>query len=169
VFRVAGPLNAAFGILQRDNRFKVVTAPSLTTRPGVVATFASGAQVPVLGALTVPQQGGQPIQQIEYRDSGVILKVKATMAGHRIRLEVDQEISTFTRTDTGVVGSPTLQRRATSNAVTVESGELVALAGLTQDRSEAVRAGLLGGWLGTRRKEQATGEVVVFLQASVDP
>lgn len=166
VFRLeTGGLSAAIDVLSRDNRFQVITAPSLMTRPGVEAVFTSGSQVPVLGAVTAPQLGAA-VQTIEYRDSGVILKVTAHNAGGLIRLEILQEISNFVRTETGVQGSPTLQRRAITNSVTVRPGEVIALAGLVQERDETSKSGLFGGWLGSRRKETQKGEIVVFLQAS---
>ncbi|MGK3466716.1 hypothetical protein ACSLOT_27915, partial [Escherichia coli] len=44
---------------------------------------------------------------VTYRDSGVIFKVKPVITSSRISLNVNQQLSNFVKTDTGVNDSPT--------------------------------------------------------------
>lgn len=48
----------------------------------------------------------QAIQSVEYRSAGVILSVTPQIFDAGIDLHVDQQISDFVRTETGVNGSP---------------------------------------------------------------
>jgi type II secretory pathway component GspD/PulD (secretin) len=158
-------LAAVFGVLSTDNRFRAVTSPSLLVRSGAEATLASGSQVPVLGAVTYPGDGGQPVQSVEYRDSGVVLRVRPVVHGETIDLDISQELSSFVRTDTGVNGSPTLNRRALTNRLTLRSGEIVVLGGLTERRHETSRDGPLP-FLGSRSRSVRDVEVIVVLQVT---
>lgn len=159
-------VDAVVSALNSDNRFRVVTSPSLRTRSGAQATLTSGSQVPVLGAVTYEGAAAQPVQSVEYRDSGVILKVRPIVHRDVIDLDVSQEISSFAKTDTGVNGSPTLNKRSLDNQLSMQSGDVVVIGGLTQDSNTVAHSGLLKGFLGTRTKETARTEVLLVLQVT---
>ena len=159
-------VGAVFGVLAGDSRFRAVTSPSLLVRSGSEATLTSGSQVPVLGSVSYPGEGGAPVQSVEYRDSGVVLRVKPMVHGETIDLDIAQELSSFVRTETGVNSTPTLNRRALTNRLTVRSGEIVVLGGLKESRSEAANSGLLRGWLGSRSRATRDTEIIVVLQAN---
>ncbi|MBB3345958.1 type II secretion system protein GspD [Sphingomonas sp. BK069] len=162
-----GNVDAVVSALNSDNRFKVVTSPSVRARSGTEAVLNSGSQVPVLGAVSYQgQNGSTPVQSIEYRDSGVILKVRPTLHRDVIDLDVDQEISSFARTTTGVNASPTLNRRSLTNSLSLRSGELVVMGGLTEDSETATHSGLFKGLIGSRSRSAARTEVLLVLQVT---
>jgi type II secretory pathway component GspD/PulD (secretin) len=159
-----GNVSAVLGRLAGDSRFRAVTSPSLLVRSGSEATLTSGSQVPVLGAVSFPGEGGTPVQSVEYRDSGVVLRVRPTVHGEAIDLDISQELSSFVRTETGVNTSPTLNRRALTNRLTLTSGEIVVLGGLRESVKDASRSGPLP-FLGSRSRSSRETEVIVVLQA----
>jgi general secretion pathway protein D len=82
------------------------------------------------------------VQGIEYRSSGVILSLTPTCFQESIDLNVDQQISDFAATSTGVSASPTLTKRSLSTSIRVSDGELVLFGGLTSAKSVASTSGL---------------------------
>ena len=101
-----GSLDALYELFRTDSRFHVVSSPRLRVSNGAKAAFSVGAEVPVLGQ--VSYSDNKPVQSIEYRSSGVILSVQPEIRQDLIELNIDQQISNFAKTETGVNNSPTL-------------------------------------------------------------
>lgn len=137
-------IQAAFSALDSDSRFKLISAPSLRVKDGTQAVFSVGAEVPVLGAVTTPQSG-QAVQSVEYRSSGTILDIKPTIREEGIELVVNQQLSGFVQTTTGVNNSPTLTKRELKSTVTAKDGDLILMGGLDETRSSQTASGL--SWL----------------------
>ena len=70
------------------------------------------------------------LQTIQYRSTGVILKVKPIIFAGRVELEVQQEVSSAGSTSTGVNVSPTFSTRKVETKVSIRDGATVALGGL---------------------------------------
>lgn len=162
----SGTIDAAISALSSDSRFKAISTPRMRVRSGAQAHLTVGQDVPTLGAVSFPQGGGQVVQSVEYRSSGVILGITPQVREAGIDLQVDQQISDFVKTDTGVNGSPTLTKRSFSTDVTVADGELVVLGGLTQDKSSEARSGLsfLPSFLHSSRLSGTRTELLLLLQ-----
>lgn len=159
-----GGFSAALSALSSDNRFKVVSSPHVLARSGTESVLVSGSQVPILGAVSVPAQGQQSFQSIEYRDSGVTLRVKPSVYERSIDLDITQELSSFVRTTNGVNGSPTLNKRSLSNHLTTKAGEIFLLGGLVTERVSRAREGLFGGLIGSRSSENEKTEILMLIQ-----
>lgn len=164
-FRSAG-IEAALSALSSDSRFKALSTPRVRTKSGQQAQLVVGQDVPTLGAVTVPQQGGQAVQSVEYRSSGVILTLAPTVRESYVEVRVDQQISDFARTETGVNNSPTLTKRSLTTTVTVENGELIVLGGLTQLKISDTRSGLpfLPAFMRSSGGSETKTEVLLLLQ-----
>ncbi len=161
-------IDAAFSALAGDSRFKAVSTPRVRVKSGSQARLTVGADVPTLGAVSYPQGGGQPIQSVEYRSSGVILGLMPLVRESGIDLTVDQQISDFVKTETGVNNSPTLTKRALTTTVTVGDGELIVLGGLTQDKNTESTSGLsfLPKFMRSNSSSDSRTEVLLLLQVS---
>lgn len=162
----SGTIDAAISALSSDSRFKAISTPRMRVRSGAQAHLTVGQDVPTLGAVSFPQGGGQVVQSVEYRSSGVILGITPQVREASIDLQVDQQISDFVKTDTGVNGSPTLTKRSFTTDVTVADGELVVLGGLTQDKKNEARSGLsfLPKFLQSSRLSDTRTELLLLLQ-----
>jgi type II secretory pathway component GspD/PulD (secretin) len=158
-------LDAVYSLLDQDSRFKVISSPSLRVRSGGTGTFSVGQDVPVLGAISYPSSG-QAVQSIEYRSSGVIFNIQPTVRESVIDLDIDQQISDFVATTTGVNNSPTLTKRDLKTSISVNDGDLIVLGGLAENKDSDSRDGpsFLPHFLQTTGKDQSQSEIFLVLQ-----
>ncbi|WP_334054532.1 type II secretion system protein GspD, partial [Pasteurella multocida] len=129
----AGNLDAMIELFRTDSRFHVVSSPTLRVKSGSRGNFSVGSDVPILGSVKYDKDG-RAVQSIEYRSSGVIFEIVPTVKNGAIDLKIQQQLSNFVKTDTGVNNSPTLIKRDLVTDVTVKSGDVVVLGGLAQNK-----------------------------------
>lgn len=161
-------IDSAFSALSGDTRFKVISTPSLRVKSGAQARLTVGQDVPTLGAVTYSQSAGQPVQSVEYRPSGVILDLQPTVRESTVDMTIDQQISDFAKTETGVNSSPTLTKRQLTTTVSIGSGELVLIGGLTQNKNTDTHSGLpfLPQLLHSKSSSTSRTEILLMLQVS---
>ena len=94
------------------------------------------------------QNSNTPVQSIQYRSSGVIFEIQPTVKGNSIDLKIQQQLSNFVKTETGVNNTPTLIKRDLVTDVTVKNGEVIVLGGLAQDKDNKTETGLSFSTLG---------------------
>jgi general secretion pathway protein D len=158
-------LDAVYSALSQDSRFKVVSSPSLRIRSGSNGTFSVGQDVPVLGAVSYPSNGNA-VQSVEYRSSGVLFNIMPTVREGVIDLNIDQQLSNFIATTTGVNNSPTLIKRALKTSVGMQDGDLIVLGGLTENKESASRDGLsfLPKFFSSKGSDTSKSEILLVLQ-----
>lgn len=161
-----GGVSAVLSAVRTDGRFQVVAEPSLSALSGATASINSGSQVPTIGEVTYTENGA-PIRSVVYRDSGVSLTVSPTVRRGEIELSVLQERSTFSRTETGVNDTPTLNKSSASSTVAIAPGETIAIAGLDERSDNSTRDGFLGGLLGSRQRDTGTSQLLLLVQADL--
>lgn len=160
-----GSLDALYELFRTDSRFHVVSSPRLRVSNGAQASFSVGSEVPVLGQ--VSYSDNKPIQSIEYRSSGVILSVKPQIRQDLIELTIDQQISNFAKTETGVNNSPTLIKRQVNTQVSVADGDIILLGGLAENKVSEAETGfsfLPKDWFTGSSDEQSKTDILVMLQ-----
>ena len=157
-----GQFALVLSALDADSRFKTITRPSVRVRSGSQAKFTVGQSVPVLGSVTL-NSTGSPTQSINYQSSGDIMTVTPDVHSSVIDLDITQEISSFVATTTGVNGSPTLMNRSVVSSLSVKSGEMVVIAGLTVATTNHTGNKLFGFNLAHEDDNNDT-EIVVLLQ-----
>lgn len=157
-------IDALYSALASDDRFKVVTAPSVRVRSGASARFAVGSETPVLDKVTFDQLG-KPIQSVAYKPSGVIFDLKPEIRGQVADLQIFQQISQFVPTTTGVDSSPTLIKRELQTSVSAAADDVIVIGGLDEDRSSASNSGqsFLPRWLWNEREENQRTEIMLVL------
>ncbi|CAG0973552.1 Secretin OutD [Rhodocyclaceae bacterium] len=159
-----GSITLIASALAKDDRFKVVSKPQVRVRSGGAARFSVGAVTPVATG-AVLDRNGNPIQQIEYRPSGIVLTAKPKVRPGGVELDVTQEISSYVQTTTGVNATPTLNQRLVDTSLTLQPGEVVILAGLDQKQESGHedRVPLLN-WAFGQGKETRKTELIMFLE-----
>jgi general secretion pathway protein D len=159
-------LDSVYAMLANDSRFKVMSSPSMRIRSGASGKFSVGQDVPILGSVSYPTGAGQAVQSVEYRTSGVIFDIAPTVREGVIDLSIDQQLSNFITTTTGVNNSPTLTKRALKTSVGVQDGDLIVLGGLTETKESNGRDGLsfLPKFLHSSSKENSKSEILLVLQ-----
>ncbi|PLY44078.1 type II secretory pathway protein [Janthinobacterium sp. ROICE36] len=163
-----GSIDAVLSAFRGDSRFKAVSTPSLRVVSGHRAQLQVGQEVPTLGSVSYAQGSSAPIQSVEYRSSGVIFGLIPTVRDGVVQLVVDQQISDFSRTETGVNNSPTLTKRGLSTTVNMADGELIVLGGLAQDKATASDSGqsFLPKFMRSRAGSNSRTEVILMLQVT---
>ncbi|QBY41885.1 type II secretion system protein GspD [Arsenophonus nasoniae] len=163
-----GNLDAMIELFRTDSRFHVVSSPTLRVKSGSKGNFSVGSDVPVLSSVTY--QDGRPVQSVEYRSSGVIFDIQPTIKSQAIDLKIQQQLSNFVKTDTGVNQSPTLIKRDIVTDVTVKSGDVIVLGGLAENKLEEGGTGfsfLPKGFLSGKSTSRTKTDIVVLLQVKV--
>lgn len=158
-------LDAVYSVISQDSRFKVMSSPSLRIRSGAEGSFSVGQDVPVLGAVSY-SSNGMAVQSVTYRSSGVLFNVAPVVREGVIDLAIDQQLSNFAATTTGVNGSPTLTKRALKTSVGMQDGDLIVLGGLTENKESGTRDGptFLPRFLHSNGRENSRLEILLVLQ-----
>lgn len=160
-----GDWSAVLSALSTDSRFKVVSSPSARVRSGARARFVVGQDVPILGALSYPDGAGQAVQSVEYRSSGTIFEIEPEVRDRGIDLQINQQLSDFVETSTGVNGSPTLIKRELSTSITALDGDTILLGGLTDSKDNAAASGLpfLPSFMRSKSGDSVRTEILLVL------
>jgi len=156
---------------------KVLSTPSVVVLDNQTATLQVGDQVPVATAsATVLTGTGAPVvNTIDYRNTGVILRVVPRInANGNVLLDVEQEISNVAAGSAGSL-TPTVSQRRVKSSIAVASGQTVLLAGLISERQENSRSGIplvdqlgeLGKLIGSNNKSAQRTELIIFIRPQI--
>jgi len=175
----AGTVAAALNALEERTNVNVVSAPKVLVLNNQTAALQVGDQVPIL---TQQQQstvnGTAPIvNSVEYRDTGVILKVTPRVnAGGVVLLDIAQEVSAVSSRSVSGTSSPVISTRRVSTSIVAHDGQVIALGGLFRDSQSFGKNGLpilsripvLGSLLfGRTANTQDRTELIVILKPHV--
>ena len=163
--------------LATNNQVSILSNPRVMVRNGQEASIDVGTEVPILTSQSTTEgtgTGGNPaiLQQIQYRKTGVLLKVKPTIyAGRRVDLDVAQEVSEAQRNTTSSISSPQILNRKINTSLSLKDGGSVLLGGLvSNNRSQSNRGipilkdvPLLGGLFRADNLSQNRTELVVLI------
>lgn len=155
--------------LASDGRFKQVSSPTAWVDDNDKANISFGDDVPTISGTSL-DKNGNPIQQVTYQSSGVLLDVTPRVLGSgKINITLDGSVSSFSPTTTGVSGSPTRTKRQVQTTVTVDDGELLVIGGLNSDKAADNSNGfsfLPKAWAAHSRSRSNT-DLVLILSATV--
>lgn len=162
-------VNAYWSALNGDDRFKLLSEPSLRIKSNTTASLTVGNDVPTLGSVTY--QDGQPVQSVTYRSSGIIFEITPEVLDGVINLSVRQELSNFAETTSGVNNSPTLVKREIKTNISATNAELIVLGGLIENKNTASTAGLsfLPAFLSAKSNSNDKTEIVLSLYIELLP
>lgn len=172
---VAATLNA----LATVTDVTVLSAPKLMVLNNHTATIEVGQEVPIStgSAVSTITSNAPIVNSIEYRDTGIILKVTPRVnSGGLVLLDIAQEVSDVASAgSTSTIDSPTIDDRKIATSVAVADGETLALGGLiknevTKGRSTIPLLGsipVLGHLFGDTTGALVRTELVVLLTPHV--
>jgi general secretion pathway protein D len=155
---------------------KVLSAPSVVVLDNQVATLQVGDQIPVTtqSATAVTAPGAPIVANVDYRNTGVILRVVPRInVNGNVLLDVEQEISNVAAG--GDTLTPTVAQRKVKSSIAVATGQTVLLAGLIQERQERTRSGIPVleqlDWLGDAFAHQTNStrrtELIIFIRPQI--
>ncbi len=170
-----GSANITIDALSRITDLKVLSSPSLVVQDNREATLFVGDEVPIVTrtAQSVVNPDAPIVSEVEFRQTGVILKVKPRINTREIvTLEISQEVSRVTDfQEFRVNENPIIQQRKITSRVNVLSGQTVVLGGLIQDsdsrRREQVpvlgNLPVIGDLFSSSSAANARTELLVFI------
>ena len=175
-------ITATLNALQERTNVKVVSAPKLLVLNNQSAALQVGDQVPIStgSATNLVGNTNAVINTIEYKDTGVILKITPRInASGLVQLDVSQEVSQISTSASGTSAtqrqSPTISTRRIASTVSVRDGEVIALGGLFSDTRSFGKNGIplvsqipiVGGLFGTHRNTERRTELIVLLKLKI--
>ncbi|MEM6406110.1 MAG: type II secretion system secretin GspD [Pseudomonadota bacterium] len=146
-FRGSGDVvKAMLNALATESQLSIVASPTLLVLNNQEALIQVGDEVPVS---TQQQQAtatdANIINSIEYRQTGVMLKVKPRInAGGLVILQVAQEASLVPGANNADPLTPRIQTRKISSTIAVNSGDTIMLGGLIENNQDRSAAGIPG-------------------------
>jgi general secretion pathway protein D len=177
-FYSGSDITAALNALEERTNVKVVSAPKLVVLNNQTATLQVGDQVPIQtqSAQSVENPNAPIVNAIEYRDTGVILKITPRVnVGGLVMLDVAQEVSDISSRTIAGISSPIISTRRVATSIAVQDGQVVTLGGLFRDSNSFGKNGLpilsripvLGGLFGTHNNVQDRTELIVLIKPHV--
>ena len=126
-------------------KVQVISSPEVMVLNNQTATLQVGDQVPIATqqSQSVTDPDAPVVNSIQYHDTGVILDVTPRVnAGGMVTMDISQEVSDVTPTDTSTLNSPTIQQRKIKSTVAIQDGETVALGGLMKGKNSDSKSGI---------------------------
>lgn len=128
-------LQAAFNAFASNSKVNILSRPNLVTRSGGEAQIQVGTDVPIITSQTAAsvQSGGNTdvLQTVQYRQTGVILRVKPVVyGGGRVDLELSQEVSSQQPNNNTAIASPLFLNRNVTTKLSMTDGATAVIGGL---------------------------------------
>ncbi|MGJ4993870.1 type II secretion system secretin GspD [Bradyrhizobium sp. HKCCYLS3077] len=168
--------NIILDALHTVTSVKVLSNPSLVVINNQTATLQVGDVVPVsTGSATVLSSSNTVVNTIDYRNTGIILRVVPRIAANgNVRLEVEQEISNVAAQSSSSL-TPTVSQRKVKSAISVANGQTVLLAGLISEQQNGNRNGIpgfdeipvLGDAFSHQGKKGTRTELIIFIRPQI--
>jgi len=144
-FLAGNDISATLNALEARTNVKVVSAPKLVVLNNQTASLQVGDQVPIQtqSATSVENPNAPIVNAIEYRDTGVILKITPRVnAGGLVLLDIAQEVSDLSQRSIAGISSPIISTRRVATSIAVQDGQVVTLGGLFRDSNSFGKNGL---------------------------
>lgn len=173
-------LKAALHASLDDSQLQILSTPTLLASDNRPATINIGDQVPFPTSTRARLDDTDTSEvidtTIQYRDTGIILKVTPKINKHgMVRMDIVQEVSSLTPRRVEGISAPVINSRHTETTVAVNDQETIVIAGLMeQERSRgysgAPGVGRVPGLrhlFGTSSAEFKNTELLVFITPHV--
>ncbi|MEW9900911.1 hypothetical protein ABWL39_20010 [Chitinivorax sp. PXF-14] len=158
-------LSLMFSNIDTDSRFKLLSSPYLRIKNGSTSSLTVGQSVPTLGSVSYQGNSGTPVQNVEYKDSGLVFKLTPTIRQESIDIQLSQQISEVQNTTTGVNTTPTLTKRQLESTFTTKKNEAVILGGLKQEKSASGKSRpFFLPFLSNDNQSQDNTEIIIILE-----
>jgi general secretion pathway protein D len=176
---VLGPAsmpNVVLDALHSVTDVRVLSNPSLVVLDNQVATLQVGDQVPIsTGSATVLTANNTVVSTIDYRNTGIILRVVPRISANgNVIIDVEQESSSVTPGSAGSL-TPTISDRRVKSSISVASGQTVLLAGLISDENDRTRQGIpvldklpgIGDLFSQQSGTKIRTELIIFIRPTI--
>ena len=178
LFQTTQDVRVVLNALSEITDVEVISSPQLMVLDNQDAELQVGDDVPVAtqSAVSVTNPDAPIVNTIEFRDTGVILKVTPRVnRGGVVLMDIEQEVSSVVETVTSGIDSPTIRQRRITSTVAIHGGETVTLGGLIRDSFNRTSSGvpllseipILGALFGAKTDDDERTELLVLLTPRV--
>ncbi len=175
LFNSSGALRGLVKVISEKTDVNVLSTPNILAVDNQEASIEITSEVPTLGSVT-NLNTENPLQSIDYKNAGIILKVKPSINNSGIvRMEIQQEVSEPLSETTAGINSPTFRSRKANTLIVAKDGETVVIGGLMQTKKTNESDGIpilkdipiLGIPFGSRKIENEKTELLFALTPHV--
>jgi general secretion pathway protein D len=172
----AGTVTALINALATESKAKLLATPHIMVSDNREARIQVGQQVPLETSETYGTPGVAPIKTIQYRDIGIILKVKPQINdGGLVAMQISQEVSTIAPVATSDIGGIVLNKTEATTTLVVNDGHTIVIGGLIRQDDSKVKSGIpflhkipiLGYLFGSTDTDKERTELVILLTPRV--
>jgi general secretion pathway protein D len=184
-FDAAGQVKLLLQALATEGKAKILASPHILVSDNREARIQVGSQVPIatqttatpLGVITAGQPTSTITSTVQYKDIGIILKVKPQVnESGLVSLEISQEVSSLGENVSiaGQAFASINKTEATTNLV-AQDGETIIIGGLIREDATKTRSGIpflskipiLGYLFGSTIDESIRNELIILLTPHV--
>lgn len=172
-----GNIQGLLTTLATESRAKLLASPHIMVSDNHEARIQVGQSVPIPTSETYGTPGIAPQRTIQYKDIGIILKVKPQISDSgQVTLDISQEVSTFsTITLYANEQQIILNKTDASTNLFVQDGQTIIIGGLIREDTSKSRAGIpflskipiIGYLFGNTDKSDSRTEIVILLTPRV--
>ncbi|MFH2047497.1 MAG: secretin N-terminal domain-containing protein [Pseudomonadota bacterium] len=170
-------VRAVVNTLMTQSKAKLLAAPHILVSDNREASIQVGQQVPIVTSSTLASST-QPAQQtIQYKDIGIILKVKPQVNDSGlVSLEIKQEVSTYSTIELSAGQKDIiLNKTEASTNLVVQDGHTIIIGGLIrEDKTDSISGipwltniPLLGFLFGNTEDDRSRTEIIILLTPHV--
>ena len=169
--------NIVLNALHNVTDVKILSNPSLVVLDNQAATLQVGDQVPIsTGSATVLTANNTVVSTIDYRNTGIILRVVPRVSANgNVIIDVEQESSSVAPGSSTGALTPTISDRRVKSTISVASGQTVLLAGLISDEVDRTRQGIpvldkipgIGDLFSQQNGTKVRTELIIFIRPTV--
>ncbi|MEE9257550.1 MAG: type II secretion system secretin GspD [bacterium] len=155
---------------QADSDINILSTPQILTTDNEEAEIVVGENRPFVTRSQTTAEGGSTIQNFEFRDIGVKLRITPHISPNRtVSLKLFQEILNFV--EESQVGAVVTTKRQATTTVTVEDGQTVVIGGLIRDDKTVIETKvpflgdipLIGLLFRSERKTKVKTNLMIFI------
>ncbi|MFO7569221.1 MAG: secretin N-terminal domain-containing protein [Smithellaceae bacterium] len=172
-----GVVRAVVSALAVDSKAKLLASPHILVSDNREARIQVGQSVPLVTSETLPQVGIAPQRTIQYKDIGIILKVKPRINDSGlVSMDIVQEISTYGTVKLyNAEDQIILQKTEASTSLVVQDGQTIIIGGLIREDKSDSKSGLpflskipvLGYLFGESAIKKSRSEIIILLTPHV--
>jgi type II secretion system protein D len=130
-FTLNRDIDAIFNLIAKETEAEILSTPHILVRDEQTASIQVGQSEPIRTGTSQPLAGTQPLEQIQYRDTGTILTVTPRIGENQmVTLDITQEVSSAIESAASNIDSPTFPIRRTETSLVVQSGHAIYLGGI---------------------------------------
>lgn len=179
IFGKNNDIRGILNFLASKTKLNVLSAPYILVKNNEEAQIEIGAEVPIITEQMTSTSGGVPVitTAIQYRSTGIILKVKPTISSDgSVTLHIKEEVSdALPNTISPEVQSPIITKRATQTVLILKDGQIALIGGILQQRMEKNERGVpflsnipgIGYAFKREDKAQSKTELIVLLRTHI--